>query len=77
MTQALKMLQRGYADLDWFQTNLAQIKKSYDKQFVAVHEHQIIVSASSMDALMKELKRKKINAANVLISYVSKVQQIL
>jgi hypothetical protein len=71
------MLKTGYDDLSWYQAHLDQIKEKYDKQFVAVRNRKIVVSSPNMDLLVKDLKRKNISRSQVLISYVSKVRQIL
>lgn len=77
MSDAIKMLQNGYADLDWLGANFAQLQSAYDGEFVAVKNGRVVAHARSSDALLASLKRMRISAASTIIKHVSTVREIL
>ncbi len=73
----LDLLRAGRSDLSWLSENYAQILKSYDNQFVAVKDKEVIAASKNMDALLRELKRKKIDPATTLVQFVTSAAVIL
>jgi hypothetical protein len=77
MSQVVKMLQAGRNDVQWLGSNIAELKQSYEGQFVAVKTGRVVAHSTSVSTLMRDLKRKKINAAGTIIKYVSSVREVL
>ncbi len=73
----LQMLQSTKQDLKWLNENYASVLNAYDNQFVAIKDQRPVASASSLEDLLKELKRKKIDPLSTLIKYMSKASIIL
>ena len=78
MTQSVaQLLQRGTDDLDWLNQNLLQIRKDFNNQFIAINGKRIVANAATLDAVMAELKKKRIDLSNTIVQRISTVRQIL
>jgi hypothetical protein len=73
----VRLLQAGYSNLSWYEENLDSIKQEFDNRFIAISQCSVVASAKSVEEMMRELKKKNINASDVLIEHVSKIKSIL
>ena len=71
------MLQSTRQDLKWLNENYASVLNAYDNQFVAIRGQQPIASATTLDGLLKDLKKRKINPVSALIKFISRESVIL
>ena len=72
-----QMLISGQDDLEWFNSNLDDLKSKYDNMFVAFHNRKIIGADNNLDNLIKFLEKKSIDTSDIFVKFVSKVKIVL
>jgi hypothetical protein len=77
MTNAASVLQDGYRELTWYRDHVAEMKKHYDGEFVAICNQAVVGHARTMAGLMRLLEKKNISLSRPLIQYVSSMKEIL
>lgn len=73
----LQMLQSTKQDLKWLNKNYSTVLNMYDNRFVAIKGQQPIASAATLDELLKDLRKRKINPVSALIKFISRESVIL
>jgi len=76
-TLILEELKAGTKDLEWFSKNFAELKKKYPKKFVAIKDQNVVIAASKLETLIKDLKQKFGNPNDFLIDFVPDDKYIL
>jgi hypothetical protein len=71
------LLKRGAADLDWFNTHTASLRKQYNNKFVAIKDAQVLCAGDDVDQVLKTLTAEGVDAKGTLIRFVSRVKAIL
>ena len=54
----LEELKEGNQNLEWLSKNFSELKKKYPKKFVAIRHQNVVVADSSLETLIKTLKKK-------------------
>ena len=73
----LKELKAGNKNLEWLSRNFIDLKKKYPKKFVAIQNQNVVVTASSLEVLIKILKEKFGNPNEFLIDFIPDDKYIL
>ncbi len=73
----LQMLQSTKQDLKWLNEHYSTILGRFNNQFVAIKGQQPIASAATLDELLKDLRKRKINPVSALIKFISRESMIL
>ena len=76
-TLFLKELKAGNKDLEWFSKNFSELKKKYPKKFVAIKDQDVVIAASKLETLIKQLKQEFGNPNDFLIDFVPDDKYIL
>lgn len=76
MSQELQLLNELNSDLTWFKDNFKELEKHYDNRFIAIRNGKILSENKDLEKLMKDLKKKKIDSADVLVQFVSSIPTI-
>jgi len=76
-TAILEELKAGNKNLEWLSKNFPELKKKYPKKFVAIQNQSIVVTANSLEALIKILKEKFCNSSDFLIDFIPDDNYIL
>jgi len=69
-TRVLEKLKAGNKNLEWLSKNFTDLKKKYPKKFVAIQNQNVVVTASSLETLIKMLKEKFGNPNDFLIDFI-------
>jgi len=73
----LEELKAGNKDLEWFSKNFSDLKKKYPKKFVAIKNQNVVIAASKLKTLIKNLKEKYGTPNDFLIDFVPDDNYIL
>lgn len=73
----LEELKAGNKNLEWLSKNFPDLKKKYPKKFVAIQNQNVVVTASSLETLIKTLKEKFGNPGDFLIDFIPDDKYIL
>jgi hypothetical protein len=73
----LEELKTGNKNLEWLSKNFPDLKKKYPKKFVAIQNQNVVVTASSLETLIKTLKEKFGNPNDFLIDFIPDDKYIL
>jgi len=73
----LKELKAGNKNLEWLSRNFIDLKKKYPKKFIAIQNQNVVVTASSLEVLIKILKEKFGNPNEFLIDFIPDDKYIL
>ena len=76
-TLILEELKTGTRDLEWLSKNFSDLKKKYPKKFVAIQNQSVVVTASSLETLIKTLKERFGNPGDFLIDFIPDDKYIL
>lgn len=57
-------------NLDWFLENFSELKKKYPKKFVAIQHQNVVVADSSLETLIKTLKKRFGDPNEFLIDFI-------
>jgi len=71
LAQEIRKLKKFDADLAWFQTNYAEIKKEHKGEYVAIKNQSIIDRDKNGTALIQRLKEKYGDIGSLAIEFVS------
>jgi len=55
-------------NVEWLKGNYEHLKKQYDKQWIMIHDREVVKSASTFDEIMKALRGRDSN--KILIEYI-------
>jgi hypothetical protein len=75
--QIVRMLVLGENDLNWYNSNLDNLKNKYNNKFIAFKNQEVLDSDSKLDNLMTKLKDKKIDTSSIFIKFISQVKALL
>ena len=66
------LLKRARRNHLWLSKHLDQIVKQYRGKWIAIHNQQIIASATTIEELYSKLEQQQIPLKEVLIEYIPK-----
>ena len=66
----LEELAEGNKNLAWLSKNFSELKKKYPKKFVAIQHQNVVVANSSVEKLVKTLKKKFGDPNEFLIDFI-------
>jgi len=72
--EVLKRIQKYDADLEWFQNNYKDLKKSYKGQYVAIQDELVIAANEDLKELLEVLKGEDVS--KILIEYVNDAREM-
>lgn len=75
--EAMAMLRAVEEDNEWLQRNFGKIQEQHPNKFVAVSERQVIADGESSEDVTKEVEKKGINPATILIEFIPEKGLIL
>jgi hypothetical protein len=61
---------RFITDLLWLEKNLGRLRKAYTGKYVAVKDRRIVGSGADMRRLVASLRRRRLDANNLVIEYI-------
>lgn len=68
----LASLTRFENDGRWLQSHLAELRRKFTNQFVAVKDGDVIANDANADILIKKIVNKKEEPSQVLIEFIHK-----
>ncbi len=71
MKNGIHLIKQFENDVVWLREHKDSLRKDCKNQFVAVKEERVLASNPKLDALLKELEQKSIDAAAVVIEFIS------
>ena len=74
MLQALGSAER---DAKWLDKNYAKLLEKYPDSFVAINNGEVVDASKNFQELLKKVESKKLNPANIMIEFMSKIKRIL
>lgn len=75
--EEMAMLRTVEEDNEWLQRNFGKIQEQHPNRFVAISEGQVIADGESSEDVMKEVEKKGINPATILIEFIPEKGLIL
>ena len=75
--EGMAMLRTVEKDNEWLQRNFGKIQEQHPNKFVAVSERQVIADGESSEDVTKEVEKKGINPATILIEFIPEKGLIL
>lgn len=73
----LRLLESAEKDAQWLDRNYSKLLTKYPDHFVAIHDGNFVDASQKFEELISELKNKKLNPAEIMIEFVSKIKRIL
>ena len=73
----LKLLGSAERDAQWLDKNYSKLLEKYPDSFVAINNGEFVDASKNFQELLKKVESKKLNPANVMIEFVSKIKRIL
>ncbi|MBI2141452.1 hypothetical protein HYU16_03435 [Candidatus Woesearchaeota archaeon] len=73
----LRLLGSAEKDAKWLDKNYSELLTKYPDHFVAIHDGNFVDASRKFEELISELESKKLNPAEVMIKFVSKIKRIL
>lgn len=75
--EGMAMLRTVEKDNEWLQRNFGKIQEQHPNKFVAVSKKQVIADGESSEDVTKEVEKKGINPATILIEFIPEKGLIL
>ncbi len=75
--EGMAMLRTVEKDNEWLQRNFGKIQEQHPNKFVAVSKRQVIADGESSEDVTKEVEKKGINPATILIEFIPEKGLIL
>lgn len=77
METELNLIKQFEADAVWLKEHKDSLRKDYKNQFVAVKNEEVIAANPKLDAILKELENKGVDAATSVIEFISEKKIIM
>ncbi len=74
---ALRLLESAEKDAQWLDRNYSELLIKYPDHFVAIHDGTFVDASQKFEELMSKIESKKLNPAELMIEFVSKIKRIL
>ena len=66
----LKELIAANQNLEWLSKNFSKLKKKYPKKFIAIQHQNVVVADSSLETLIKTLKKRFGDPGDFFIDFI-------
>ena len=73
----LQLLSSAEKDAQWLNKNYPDLLTKYPDHFIAIHDGNFVDASLKHEELLNKIESKKLNPAEVMIEFVSKIKRIL
>lgn len=73
----LRLLESAEKDAQWLDRNYSKLLTKYPDHFVAIHGGNFVGASQKFEELISKIEGKKLNPAELMIEFVSKIKRIL
>ncbi len=73
----LQLLKSANEDAVWLKSHYKSLIGAYDNQFIAIKNRSVIAASTTLDGLFRELGRKRLDPAKLLVKHLSSAATIL
>ena len=73
----LQLLGSAERDSQWLDKNYSKLLEKYPDNFVAINNGKFVDASKNFQELLKKVESKKLDPANIMIEFVSKIKRIL